>query len=691
MSDSGKGNKRETDTEVESQDVESTDDEALLKRLLRKTDLLVMPGLCLAYFTNTLDRANLGNAKTDGIEQDLNMSPNQFSLLLTTFYIPYALFNIPWSILSKRFNPSVIIPLAVALWGGLTMATVASKKPADIFAFRFFMGAVEASYKPCEVYYLSTFYTRKEMGFRVSWIGQMGFIAGAVSGLISWAVFQWNKKLHGWQYLFLIEGGITIAVAIWLYICAPRSPEKCTWYTEEERQLAIARVQQDSQDQDKHFRWSDAIHQLKLWQTWAYAFMALMYGVGVASSSNFLPTMIKRLTKNTVKANLYTVGPNLTASVIQLTTTWLSDRYQQRASIACGTTVVSLIAWILLGTLDLVNRPQVGYFLTYLITFATFTPSNLVPVWLSSNVPTTTGRAVALGLNYMAMNLAGIISSVSYRDEDAPVYRPALVTAGVTQGAFIVACLAMRQYYVAYNRKLDRGDIAHAPGMQARPQYRAKGKPVNFGVVVFPAFQALDVFGPLDALNILSRSNKMNLYTIAPTLEPVSTKLVGNNVPQESDFGQRILPTHTFETAPPLDVLIVPGGQGTRAPSVTPAIEYIKATYPSLQYLITVCTGSGLAARAGVLDGKRATTNKLSWDSTVALRPEVNWIHHARWVEDGNIWTSSGISAGIDVTFAWIAAVHGEQVAEAVANRMEYTRVTDPNHDPFAELHGQKK
>ncbi|KAH7125934.1 DJ-1/PfpI family protein [Dactylonectria macrodidyma] len=227
--------------------------------------------------------------------------------------------------------------------------------------------------------------------------------------------------------------------------------------------------------------------------------------------------------------------------------------------------------------------------------------------------------------------------------------------------------------------------------MSLARNYSQSKKPVNFGVVVFPAFQALDVFGPLDALNILSRSNKMNLYTIADTIEPVSTKLIGDDAPQESDFGQRILPTHTFETAPPLDVLIVPGGQGTRAPSVTPIIEYIKAIYPSLQYLITVCTGSGLAARAGVLDGKRATTNKLSWDSTVALRPQVNWVHQARWVQDGNIWTSSGISAGIDVTFAWIAAVHGEQVAEAVANRMEYTRVTDPSHDPFAELYRQGK
>lgn len=204
---------------------------------------------------------------------------------------------------------------------------------------------------------------------------------------------------------------------------------------------------------------------------------------------------------------------------------------------------------------------------------------------------------------------------------------------------------------------------------------------------MFPGFQALDAFGPLDALNILSNSYKMNLYTISETMEPVSTKLLGDEHPMGSDFGQRIVPTHTFDTAPPLDLLLVPGGQGTRVPGIGSAIEYIREIYPSLQYLITVCTGSGVAARAGVLDGKQATTNKRSWDSTVALRPEVKWIHQARWVHDGNIWTSSGISAGIDVTFAWIEAVYGPDVAKAIADRMEYTRVTDSSSDPFAELY----
>lgn len=177
-------------------ETDSLSQAAVLRRLLRKTDLLVLPGLCLAYFTNVLDRSNLGNAKTDTIEKDLGLGANQFSTLLIIFYIPYALFNVPWSLLSKKYNPAIIIPLAVSLWGVVTMASVASTNAGQLMACRFLVGAIEASYKPCEVFYLSLFYTRKEISFRVGMIGQMGFIAGAVSGLISWGVFQWNGSLQ---------------------------------------------------------------------------------------------------------------------------------------------------------------------------------------------------------------------------------------------------------------------------------------------------------------------------------------------------------------------------------------------------------------------------------------------------------------------------------------------------------------
>ncbi|CAA7270117.1 unnamed protein product [Cyclocybe aegerita] len=213
--------------------------------------------------------------------------------------------------------------------------------------------------------------------------------------------------------------------------------------------------------------------------------------------------------------------------------------------------------------------------------------------------------------------------------------------------------------------------------------------PQNYGVVLFPAFQALDVFGPLDILNLLSISQPLNLAVLAPTLDPVSTK-PRMTTHANSNFSQSIIPTHTFDNPPSdLEVLIVPGGIGTRAPSpeLDAHVAFIKETYPKLRYLVGVCTGVGLMSRTGILDGKKATGNKRSWAWVTAQSNKVHWIAHARWIRSGNIWTTSGVAAGIDGMFDFVKTVYGEEVALNLANGLEYERELDWQNDPFATLY----
>lgn len=154
---------------------------------------------------------------------------------------------------------------------------------------------------------------------------------------------------------------------------------------------------------------------------------------------------------------------------------------------------------------------------------------------------------------------------------------------------------------------------------------------------------------------------------------------------QGSSFELSLNPTHTFDTAPnDLDVLLVPGGAAARAGTLTAEIDYVRKTYPGLQYLITVCTGAGIAAKAGVLDGKRATTNKAAWATITAMGPGVEWTSPARWVVDGNVWTSSGVTSGIDLIFAFIESVYGEEYAHRLQGVTEHKRTLDPCDDPFA-------
>jgi len=99
--------------------------------------------------------------------------------------------------------------------------------------------------------------------------------------------------------------------------------------------------------------------------------------------------------------------------------------------------------------------------------------------------------------------------------------------------------------------------------------------------------------------------------------------------PQNSSFYPTFNPTHTFDEISSsnidLDVLIVPGGPGVRNPDLAPEIEFVKKVFPRVKYLVTICTGASIAARAGVLDGKRATTNKAAWDQVTPLGPNVKW------------------------------------------------------------------
>ncbi len=237
------------------------------------------------------------------------------------------------------------------------------------------------------------------------------------------------------------------------------------------------------------------------------------------------------------------------------------------------------------------------------------------------------------------------------------------------------------------------------------PYFDAKSsKILYYGVLLFPGFQALDVFGPLDVFNSLAMMYHFptKLTMLANTLDPVETshQRAGNMMfsHPETDVSQSMVVDRTFEEQLKLneaaargeqiegavDVLIVPGGVGTRNDR-SAEIEFVKKMYPSLKAILSVCTGATILARAGVLEGRRATTNKRAYQWATSTGPNVKWVPEARWVVDGNIVTGSGISAGIDATYAFVALNYGEEIAQALADNAEYERWTDADRDPFAK------
>ena len=138
-----------------------------------------------------------------------------------------------------------------------------------------------------------------------------------------------------------------------------------------------------------------------------------------------------------------------------------------------------------------------------------------------------------------------------------------------------------------------------------------------------------------------------------------------------------------------LDLILIPGGIGTRKEISNQALlDWLKVRAEKAEVVTTVCTGTAILAHTGLLDGRRATTNKRAFKWVAEQSARVNWVREARWIEDGKFATSSGVSAGIDMALAVMARLYGAQTAEAIAIAMEYEWHRDANWDPFAKIHG---
>lgn len=257
-------------------------------------------------------------------------------------------------------------------------------------------------------------------------------------------------------------------------------------------------------------------------------------------------------------------------------------------------------------------------------------------------------------------------------------------------------------------------------------------KPLNFLIALYPGFQLMDLAGPLDILNIVSLppfSQPIRLTFIASTLDPVPTKPVppeGANYAYDfksvmgvdsinTTCNQYLTPQYTYSDylkalqsgsisdAEKPDMLFLPGGLGSRMQRLTPSSDGTSTSTLNVQDLVdwipaialhlrtgimTVCTGSDILGRTRLLNDRRATTNMVRFNDVAARHEDVNWIKGARWVKspvgdgkgasaeegkDIEIWSSAGISAGMDVALAFMAEYYGGmEVSRDIAKRLEY-------------------
>jgi putative intracellular protease/amidase len=194
-------------------------------------------------------------------------------------------------------------------------------------------------------------------------------------------------------------------------------------------------------------------------------------------------------------------------------------------------------------------------------------------------------------------------------------------------------------------------------------------------VILFSNFETLDVFGPVEILGRMPEYITVKLYSPDGGIVKSSQNVSVVTEPLSAFYAKDY-------------ILLLPGGIGTRELVHDDSfIGGLKLLAENAEYVLTVCTGSILFSKTGLLNGKNATSNKRVFSWTKMESPEVNWIKKARWVKDGNIYTSSGVSAGIDMTLCFIADILGYETAKQQAREIEYDWKEDPTWDPYSELY----
>ncbi|KAF7776056.1 hypothetical protein Agabi119p4_4449 [Agaricus bisporus var. burnettii] len=262
-------------------------------RLLLKIDWFILSYCCLMYFTNYLDRSNINNAFVSGMKEDLNMFGKEINNINTIFTCGYIIGMIPNNIMLQVVSPRIWLPSMQIVWAILTFCTSAVHRVEQIYAIRFFQGIAESSTFVGVHYILGSWYKSTELGKRSGIFTSSGLVGTLFSGILQAAVYKHLdgvSSLSGWRWLFIVDGIITVPIAVYGFFIFPDFPRttKAFYLTQEERELAYTRLQGEIQVDRPPLSWNLTRRILTRWRWYACSLLFAISGETESFGSNNL-------------------------------------------------------------------------------------------------------------------------------------------------------------------------------------------------------------------------------------------------------------------------------------------------------------------------------------------------------------------------------------------------------------------
>ncbi|KKA25997.1 hypothetical protein TD95_002705 [Thielaviopsis punctulata] len=392
-----------------------------------KIDLRVIPTVTALYLVCFLDRVNVGNARIEGMDTDLQLSVGvRFNIVLTMFYITYALSEVPSNILLKHIGGRFYIPSLVVCFGVVCMCTAFCTSFASLCVARAVLGLCEGGMFPGISFYLSCFYKRDELFLRLGWFVSGAGLAGAFGGLLAAGlsyVPTWGSKhavlMTPWRNIFFFEGVLTILVGVLCFRVLPNVPSSAGFLTERERMIAEHRLSPEKSSRVKVSR-KHIIQAITAPHNYICIVAFCMINVTMHSVSVFMPTILHEFQWPATRSQLLSAAPYAVSCVATMGVAWLSDRTKRRGIFCVATAPLGIVGFSILRWYE--GTPWMKYAAMFFILSGTIPNGPLVIAWALNNSEGAAVRAVSSAY-VMSLSMAGgFIATWIYTVDDAPKY-----------------------------------------------------------------------------------------------------------------------------------------------------------------------------------------------------------------------------------------------------------------------------
>ncbi|WRT70740.1 uncharacterized protein IL334_007738 [Kwoniella shivajii] len=418
------------------------------KALVRKIDKRIIPCIWVLYTLSYLDRANIGNAKTGGLESHFKLTSDQYSIVLLIFFVSYVIFEVPSNLLIGRLRPSLYLSGLCFIWGAVAALMGATNNWKQLAGVRFALGVIEAGFAPGVAFYLSSWYKRYELASRFSIYYTATAVSGAFSGLLAGLITQHlngARGIDGWRWLFIIEGVGSSFVGCFTWYFMPDWPSTTKFLSGEERVLAAQRLAYDglantAGAQGHIGHWAAIKMVITDWRTWMFTFLYMLC-TGAQTIQYFVPTLIGALGWTGYTGQYHTIPLYACAFVSILTFCFTADRLQRKPeAISLAATMGTIFFIIVVATKN--------HMVQYVFLIFAFGCVYALPPLILTWVPNVVGhpaekRAVAIALVNALGNSASIYGVFLWPKTDAPRYIPGFSATTIFMALIAVAAQVM--------------------------------------------------------------------------------------------------------------------------------------------------------------------------------------------------------------------------------------------------------